>query len=299
MHGNRHPGNFNLLQTKMKQTVLITGATGSVGSELLRILSQNPAVQVKAAVRNIEKAAHLQSPNGELTHFDFEDKISIAKALQGVDSVFILPPAQPDLSKLVGNLIAEVKKAQVKKMVHLIGFNTSHEDKGFGKWHADALDLVLHSGIPFVILEPVEFMKNYLPYIQNQAPNVTFSFAQADAKKSLVAPADIAQIAANVLLTDTYNGQRIQVSGYNYDNFKLATIISNQTGKVVTYQPVDFDAFKTMLLGYTIPEVFADALVVLNKDIVAGKILASNRLTREILGRAPVKFGDFVKTNLV
>ena len=66
---------------------MITGATGQIGSAVLRLAAANPNLDVVAAVRSAEKAAALGFPAVLL---DFDRPETLAAALEGVDRVFLM-----------------------------------------------------------------------------------------------------------------------------------------------------------------------------------------------------------------
>ena len=75
-------------------TILVTGATGTVGTHLIRELSGHP-VRVRAFVRD-PRAAAAKLPDAELVAGDLYDTDSIARAMTGVDRLFLSAPDSPD-----------------------------------------------------------------------------------------------------------------------------------------------------------------------------------------------------------
>ena len=75
----------------MAKTVLVTGATGTVGRDLAKLLSKKGAA-VRAGVRDQAKARQRFDDDIGLVTFDFENEGSFAAALDGVGKVFLLPP---------------------------------------------------------------------------------------------------------------------------------------------------------------------------------------------------------------
>ena len=83
----------------MEKIVLVTGATGTIGRDVAKILSEN-AVPVRAAVRDQAKAREQFGRDIALATFDFEDAASFPNALEGVEKVFLLPPLMPNQTEL-------------------------------------------------------------------------------------------------------------------------------------------------------------------------------------------------------
>ena len=74
--------------------LLVTGATGKVGSEAVRLLRQRE-IPVRALVRNPEKAAALAQAGAELAEGDLEAPGTLDEAMKGVTTVVLVSPGVP------------------------------------------------------------------------------------------------------------------------------------------------------------------------------------------------------------
>lgn len=87
--------------------LLITGATGNIGFEVIRFLYKpGTSDKVIAGVRDIGKAKHVfrDYPQLDYVHFDYEDFDTFDNALSGIDKVFLLrPPHISDVDKYYYN----------------------------------------------------------------------------------------------------------------------------------------------------------------------------------------------------
>ena len=91
-----------------QSTILITGATGTVGSEVVKQLSSaRQGVRVRAAVRSINKAAKIKAVGVEIAEVDYTKPTTLTKAFIGVDKLFLNTPFQPDMVELTFNLVSE------------------------------------------------------------------------------------------------------------------------------------------------------------------------------------------------
>ena len=98
--------------------ILITGATGSNGLELVhRLVSKK--VPLRAMVRNPAKATELTLPGVELIQGDFSDKASLSAALKGIDRAFLLAPAVENIDRVERVFIDAAKSAGVRHIVNL------------------------------------------------------------------------------------------------------------------------------------------------------------------------------------
>jgi len=103
--------------------ILITGATGNIGIEVIRFLMKSDTSnEIIAAVRDIEKAKRLFKDYERLNFvlFDFEDPTTFKEATQHIDRVFLLrPPHNADVGKYFRPLIEILKEQQIKEIVFL------------------------------------------------------------------------------------------------------------------------------------------------------------------------------------
>src|SRR5436305_7547178 len=146
----------------MEKTVLVTGATGTIGRDLVKILSEN-GVPVRAGVRDQAKARKQFGANIALATFDFEDAASFPDSLKDVEKVFLLPPPIPNQVAVTNAFIDATKRAGVRHIVKLSVIGADTEPPfAFGKWHAASDQHVRESDLAFTFLRPNSFMQNFI-----------------------------------------------------------------------------------------------------------------------------------------
>lgn len=111
--------------------ILITGATGNIGFEVIRFLSKlDSSNSLIAGVRNIEKAKNFfkDYPNLDYAHFDFEDSDTFDNALNGIDRIFLLrPPQISDVDKHFKPLILSIKEKSINEIVFFISSGSGNK----------------------------------------------------------------------------------------------------------------------------------------------------------------------------
>src|SRR6266404_1066070 len=122
--------------------ILVTGATGTVGSEVVKQLKASGA-PFKITTSSPEKVDKVKSE----VLFDYTRPETFASALQGVDTLFVLSP--PGLIELQAGLIDAAKKAGVSHIVKLSAIGADREDFIFGREHRDVEKHVEASGIHY------------------------------------------------------------------------------------------------------------------------------------------------------
>ena len=102
----------------MQPSVLITGATGVLGKEIVRAALEAGLV-IRQGARNSAKA----NPNAEAVHFDYNDLSTIASALNGVSALVLMaPPLEAKAPELIAPVIAEAKATKLRHIVFVFRF---------------------------------------------------------------------------------------------------------------------------------------------------------------------------------
>ncbi|WP_326750771.1 NAD(P)H-binding protein [Streptomyces hirsutus] len=185
--------------------ILVTGATGTIGSHVVRLLTER-GVPFRAMSRR-------ERPGG--VRADFADPASLADAVAGVDTVFLVtappaPTADHDIA-----LMTAARAAGVRKIVKLsaIGSGERFEGATVGAWHLAAEEAIEASGFVWTILRPPSFASNFLRYralihAGEPIPNMT-----GDSRQAIVDPRDVAAVAVVAMTSDAHNGQRYDLTG--------------------------------------------------------------------------------------
>jgi uncharacterized protein YbjT (DUF2867 family) len=200
----------------MAETILVTGATGTVGSEVVKQFSRDALnYDIKAGVHSIENADRVeQYDRVKAVQIDYNKPETLEAALKGVDKLFLLTPETLDAPEFVSNLVTKAKTAEIRHIVRLSVMGESNIASV--RLHPKGEKIIEESGISFTILRPNTFMQFFVdfygPSIKN---NNTFYGSVENAKVSFI---DIRDIAAIVVKTLTINEKH---------NGKVYTIISN------------------------------------------------------------------------
>jgi uncharacterized protein YbjT (DUF2867 family) len=189
--------------------ILITGATGTIGSEVVRQLAAR-GVAVRAMTRDPDRArlpAEVAVVQG-----DFEDAESLARVVAGVEAVFLLSAPGPWVPEHDRALVRAATSGGVRKIVKLSAIRSS-EDGLLGNWHSAGEQAVQESGLAWTILRPAGFASNalrWLPMIEagDPIPNLTGSGVHA-----CVDPTDVAAVAVEALLAAEHDGQIYTLTG--------------------------------------------------------------------------------------
>lgn len=212
--------------------ILITGATGNIGFELIRYLYKfDTSNRIIAGVRNIEKAKNVfkNYPKLEYVLFDFEEFETFNNALTNIDRVFLLrPPHISDIDKYFKPLISKIKENNINEIVFL---SVQGAEKSKVIPHNKIEDLIEGFGINYIFLRPSYFMQNLTTTLINDIRN----------KREIILPAgqakfnwiDIENIGESgaILLEKfcAYKNQALELTGLENENFKKVTELINST----------------------------------------------------------------------
>ncbi len=117
--------------------ILVTGATGNIGGDLVNLLVAKGAA-VRALVRDPAKAAGMQARGVEIVAGSFDRPETLDAAMRGVERVFLLSRSAPDQVALQGNVVAAAKRAGVRRIVKLSDAGAGPENPSvFARWYGE------------------------------------------------------------------------------------------------------------------------------------------------------------------
>lgn len=239
--------------------ILVTGATGKQGGVTARRLLDTGR-SVRALVRDPESAAaqELAAAGAELAVGDFDRPATIAAALDGVGSAFLVPPATfgPqgwDVELEVERGVRFIEAARAAG-VEFIVFTTVAALTEDGKWGAQGKrrveDALRTSGLHWTILRPARFMENYLMRgfpVDGITDGVHRHLFPADKPIQSIALADIA-VFAQLAFDDParFHGEVLELAGDDLTMSAAATAITAATGHPVRYVEATRDEAEAM-----------------------------------------------------
>jgi len=279
--------------------ILITGASGTVGKEVLAevLKTGKPA---KAMYRNTEDAKG--APQGVTTVFaDFANKDSLKQAFQGIDTLYLVCSPIPQLVELESNVIDVCKALGVRHIVLNSALGAEDYPKSFPSWHRKVEDKLKSSGLGYTILRPNGFLQNIGTY---NAPSIraqgAFYAAMGNAKVSLIDVRDIAVIAAKALANPAaYSGKTIELNGPEALSYtEIAQHIANVVGRPVQFVDIPETAQRRAMEDLGMPAWQVDALLDLQRYYtVEGKGAEVIPPLADLLGRAPITLDQYLNEN--
>ena len=269
--------------------ILVTGASGTVGSEVVKALGGR-----SAGVRAGYRTRPQNVPAGvESVKLDYERPETIRPALQGVDTLFLLSNTVDPERKVVD----EAKRAGVKRIVKLSVIGAAEEGFTFARWHRAVEKYIEASGLGWTFLRPNGFMQNVVTYMGETIRSQSAICSPAgNAAASHVDARDVGAVGARVLTDKGHEGKAYELTGPAALTYgQIAEILSRVLGRTIGYVPISPEQYRQAAVAAGTPEGYADALVDLNRYYLEGKASVVTPSVRQLTGRDAIPFEQFAR----
>ena len=279
--------------------ILVTGATGLNGSELIRRLSAK-GIPVRGLVRNPAKAAALSAlPNVEIVEGDMAHPETLTAALQDVDRAMLISSSAPDMLDVQSNFIEAARKAGVKHVIKLSGIMPELDSPfRFARMHGEIEKRLEESGMAFTHLRAGEFFPAYFRQVRSILAKGALTLPMEDAKIASIDIGDIAEVAAAILTHSGHEGKIYPLTGPEALTMaEVAERLSTATGKPIQYINVAPEEAKNNNLANGMPPYLAEALFELFAERRKGKESLVSPVIPTVFGWQPTRFDEFAARN--
>jgi uncharacterized protein YbjT (DUF2867 family) len=219
----------------MKTEILVIGALGNVGSEVVKCLLAQ-GVSVRASGLFAEKVTQRFGAGVEAVPFDFTNPQTFAEAFKGITQLFIMrPPQISDIQKYMVPALEAAKDAGVKHMVFLsiIGIEQNKIVP-----HYKVEQWLLASGLDYTFLRCSFFMQNLNTTHRTEIHDHDEIYVPVGkAKTSFVDVRDIGAVAALALTHPGHEKKAYDLTGSEaLDYYQVADLFSQVLGRKITYK---------------------------------------------------------------
>lgn len=278
--------------------ILVTGAGGTVGSEVVKQLAA-AGVKMRAGFHSEQKAEEARRNGIDGIVLDFAKRETLGPALHEVDRVFLISGNVPHQTELEINVVQEAKRAGVMHIVKNSAWGAETEGFTFAKIHRPVEKEIEASGMLYTVLRPNGYMQNmsnfYGATIRKQG---AFFLPAGDARISHIDARDVARVAAAVL-TDSgqaAQGQCYELSGPEALGFEeIAEKLSAVAGREICFVDISDGDFVKAAVGSGVPKAAALAVVELFHYYLTG---AASRVTHNVqtlTGHPPLTFDQYAR----
>jgi uncharacterized protein YbjT (DUF2867 family) len=276
--------------------ILVTGATGNVGSALIAELSSR-RVPVRALVRDRVRARAIALPGVEFAEGDFADPGTLVSALDGVEHLFLLIPSSADVEAQQCAVVDAATRCGVKVIVKLSQYAADvHAPGRFQRYHAVVEEHIRESGVAYTFLRPNLFMQGLLMLRSTIASEGAFYLSAGGARVSLIDLRDIAAVAARVLTEPGHAGKTYDLTGPEaLSHADVASTLSHATRRDIKYVDIPTEAMRQALLGLGIPAWQAEGMVEDYEHYRRGEAADVTTTVRDLTGRDARTFSQFAR----
>jgi NAD(P)H dehydrogenase (quinone) len=280
-------------------TMAVIGATGNTGRAVvkeLRAVGQNPV----CVIRNGEKAGEVLGADAKTAVAELTDRPALEKALDGVQSVFVVTGHNPGMAEQQNNVLDAALKVGTEYLVRVSGARAAAKADSasvVGRAHAAINERLKASTIKWVILSPSMFMQNLLGHagsIKNGEMMLPF------AKDLPMAPIDVRDtgaVGARIILDpEQHAGKIYDLTGKVTTHGAIAEVFSQVLGRPVTYVAITPEQAEQGMKARGMPDWLVEHNVALAKVGAAGGFSTEHtELIEDLVGRAPITTKQFVE----
>lgn len=276
--------------------ICVTGASGTLGSVLVRCLRTN-GVPFRAAYTSEARADAARREGIDAVVADYRRPDTLRSAFAGSDRLFLLGPNTPDQTELEIAAITAAREVGVRHVVKQSVMGAEHDDYSLAYVHRPAERALEASGLAWTMLRPNSFMQNVMTFMAGtiRAEGVFYS-ASEDAAISHVDVRDIADVAMKALTEPGHEGRAYTLTGpaaFTYD--ELARALGDALARPIRHVAMPHDVARQAMLADGMPEIIVDRMLDLERYFREGRARRVTDDFEQVTGHAPRRFTDYVR----
>jgi uncharacterized protein YbjT (DUF2867 family) len=283
----------------MAGEILVTGANGNVGSQLVKLFSKS-GMEVRAVVKPGTSRELGNLPGVEVIEADLVKPSSLNFAFAGCKKICLILPLVSNMIDLTAVVCDCAKKAGIEYIVKLSGmFSETHKTK-ISELHRTTEEQIESSGIQYTFLKPNPFFQNYSNLCSETIRKKhVFNLPLGDTRMSMVDARDVSAVAYALLTSDPQFGESIEITGpESLSNEDVADAFTRILGVRVTYAAISDDIAATMMNKAGMSYWLTTALVELYQSQREGGGEMVSDAVQYFAKRDPISFETFVRDNL-
>jgi NAD(P)H dehydrogenase (quinone) len=285
---------------KNKKMILVTGATGHLGSAAVSHLLKNTAAgNIVAFARDENKANHLREKGIEVRMGSYDDISSLDLAMKGIEKVLLISGNGPTRLQQHKNVIAAAKKAGIRHMaftsIALKEMKTS-AIRSFMEDLYQAEDYIKESGITYTLLRNTLYIGGTPLFGGEKVFETGIYLPTGDGKVPFALRREMGEAAANTLLQNGHENQIYKITGsdlYSYGD--VANELSSISGRTVYYADADPVTFPAKLKEFGLPEIVILLITGFSADIKNHQFEIVTKDLENLLGRKPASLKEGLK----
>ena len=282
--------------------ILITGATGHLGSAIIDfLLKKTSANQIAALVRDESKASDLKEKDVDIRIGNYDEIASLNAAMQDIEKVLLISGGEAgNALEQHQNVVDAAKKADVKCVAYTSRNLRDRNDLAneLMKRHFQTEDYIKASGLKYAIFRNALYMDTIPQFVGGEKVfEIGINLPAGDGQVAYALRSEMGEAIANVLAEDGCDNRIYKFTGsHSYSFGDVATALTDLSGKEVTYTPAEKSAFKAQMKERGAPEPAIEKVVGFITDIKNGQEAEVTSELENLLGRKPSTLQEGLKT---
>jgi uncharacterized protein YbjT (DUF2867 family) len=279
--------------------VTVTGSSGTIGTELVRLLSAAGA-PTRAVVRDARKAR--AAPHVAWLQADLSNPDLLEPAIAGTRRLFLLTGNDRGFGRTQIGIVRAAEELGVGHIVKASALGASDHSKSWiGREHWEVEQAIQQSGMRWTMLRPHAFMQNWLGDLAESVKTEDVFYSPiGDGRVPFIDARDIAAVAAEVLLhPEAHAGKKYVLTGGEAVGYAdLAAALTTVTGRAISYRPISMDEARARMVASGASTESVDAvLAIAAYQKEGGPTATVSPTVQRLLGRPPRSIRDFVRDN--
>ena len=280
--------------------ILVTGATGHLGSAVVSHLLKNTAASnIVAFARDENKANHLREKGIEVRLGTYDNISSLDLAMQGIEKVLLISGNGPTRLQQHKNVVAAAKKAGIKHIVFttiaLKDMKTAAIRPLMGDLY-QAEDYIKESGLTYTVLRNTLYSGATPLFGGEKVINTGIYLPTGNGKVPFALRREMGEAAANILIQNGHENQTYQITAselYSYGD--VANELSALSGRTVNFTDADPVTFPKRLKELGLPDIVVMLVTGFSADIKNHQFEIVTRDMEKLLGRKPASLKEGLK----
>jgi NAD(P)H dehydrogenase (quinone) len=288
------------MSSNHKPTLLVSGASGQLGRQVVEFLLESYQGTIIAATRTPEKLADFAERGVVVRPADFDDLASLASAFAGVDRLLLISTDAVDVPgrrlNQHRNAVKAAEQVGVSHVVYTSIMNPGPDNPAFVVGdHRGTEEALAATALGWTVLRANIYMDLFLYSLPQAVQMGQLVNAIGDGKAAYITREDCARAAA-AALASSFDGRRtLDITGpAAVSQYELAATVSQLTGRTVEYVPVDLETVIQGMVGAGLPRPVAEGFASFDAAIAQGKFSQVSNVVEELTGRKPTSAADFL-----
>lgn len=281
-------------------TYFITGATGTLGREVVKSLVQKGHRVVAGGRKSIQETEE-QDTLLKRVHFDYEDKSTFIHA-ENVDGVFLMeaPALDPQHTDLAAQFFEFLEKTKPSRLVYLSsnGMETLKEVP----FHLRMEQRLKESNLNWHIVRPSFYAQSFGVYERENIEQRNIIFLPAGkGKTAFLSTVDIGEAIAVLLTEEQFKNSVVSIltGEKTFDHFEVASLLSDILGRTITNVDPDVNEYRKVLKSNNVPEMVADYIIPLYGLIKDDKVNQVTPTLKKLIVKNPESLKEVLKRDFL